>query len=159
MSRIRSTLALLALSAFATGTTQAQDFSIAQTVAADGRFSTLAKLVEAQGLGAALAAPGPVTLLAPTNDAFAALPAGQLDELLKPENKAAATALVNRHIVPGALSQEEIKRRRSLTAQSGETLPVRLVNGRLRIGDARVVGKDVKASNGIVLALDAVLTK
>lgn len=159
MSRIRSTLALLALSAFAAGATQAQDFSIAQLVAADGRFSTLARLVEVQGLGEALVAAGSVTLLAPTNEAFAALPAGQLDELLKPANKAAAAALVGRHIVPGALGQEEIKRRRSLTAQSGEALPVRLVNGRLRIGDARVVGKDAKASNGVVVALDAVLTQ
>lgn len=159
MSRIRSAFALLALSVFAAGAAQAQDSSIAQIVAADGRFSTLARLVEAQGLGASLAAPGPVTLLAPTNEAFAALPAGKLDELLKPENKAAATALVSRHIVPGALGQEEIKRRRSLAAQSGESLPVRLVNGRLRIGDARVVGKDVKASNGVVLALDTVLAQ
>lgn len=159
MSRIRSTLALLALSVFAAGATQAQDSSIAQTVAADGRFSTLARLVEAQGLGALLTAPGPITLLAPTDEAFAALPAGKLDELLEPENKAAATALLNRHIVPGALGQDEIKRRRSLSAQSGEVLPVRLVNGRLRIGDARVAGKDAKASNGLVLALEAVLTQ
>lgn len=159
MFRIRSTLALLALSVFAAGATQAQDSSIAQTVAADGRFSTLARLVEAQGLGELLTAPGPITLLAPTDEAFAALPAGKLDELLRPENKAAATALLNRHIVPGALGQDEIKRRRSLNAQSGDVLPVRLVNGRLRIGDARVVGKDAKASNGLVLALEAVLTQ
>jgi uncharacterized surface protein with fasciclin (FAS1) repeats len=121
-----------------------------------GTFNTLARAIEAAGLQDALTAQGPVTIFAPTDEAFAKLPPEQLEALLKPENKDKLVQILTNHVVPGkALTADQMKRQRG-TATMGEQVKFELVRGRLRVNDARVTG-DFDASNGSVIAVDQVL--
>lgn len=122
-----------------------------------GKFNTLAKAIEVAGLQDALTAQGPVTIFAPTDEAFAKLPPEQLEALLKPENKDKLVQILTNHVVPGkALSAEQMKRQRGTQTLEGDTVKFELVRGRLRVNDARVTG-DYDASNGSVIAVDEVL--
>jgi len=122
-----------------------------------GNFSTLTKAIEVAGLQDALTSQGPVTVFAPTDEAFAKLPPGQLEALLRPENKDQLVKILTNHVVPGkALESEELKRTRSAKTVGGEEVKFELVRGRLRVDGARVTG-DFKASNGAVVAVDSVL--
>jgi uncharacterized surface protein with fasciclin (FAS1) repeats len=122
-----------------------------------GNFTTLAKAIEAAGLQDSLTAQGPVTIFAPTDEAFAKLPAGELEALLKPENKEKLVKILTHHVVAGkALESDDLKRSRSATAVSGEDLKFELVRGRVRVDGARVTG-DYDAANGSIVAVDTVL--
>lgn len=122
-----------------------------------GSFNTLAKAIEIAGLQDALTAQGPVTIFAPTDEAFAKLPAGELEALLKPENKDKLVKLLTHHVVPGqALETEDMKRSRGATTVGGDDVTFELVRGRLRVDGARVTG-DYSASNGTIVAVDSVL--
>lgn len=122
-----------------------------------GKFNTLAKAIEVAGLQDALTAQGPVTIFAPTDEAFAKLPPEQLEALLKPENKEKLVQILTNHVVPGkALSAEQMKRQRGTQTLEGDTVKFELVRGRLRVNDARVTG-DYDAANGSVIAVDQVL--
>jgi len=122
-----------------------------------GNFNTLAKAIEVAGLNDALTAQGPITLFAPTDAAFAKLPAADLEALLQPENKDKLVKLLTNHVVQGqALEQDQMKRSRGTVAASGETLKFDLVRGRLRVDNARVTG-DLHGSNGTIITVDTVL--
>lgn len=122
-----------------------------------GKFNTLAKAIEVAGLQDALTAQGPVTIFAPTDEAFAKLPPEQLEALLKPENKDKLVQILTNHVVPGkALSAEQMKRQRGTKTLEGDEVKFELVRGRLRVNDARVTG-DYDAANGSVIAVDQVL--
>jgi len=122
-----------------------------------GKFNTLAKAIEVAGLQDALTAQGPVTIFAPTDEAFAKLPPEQLEALLKPENKDKLVQILTNHVVPGkALSADQMKRQRGTQTLEGDTVKFELVRGRLRVNDARVTG-DYDAANGSVIAVDQVL--
>lgn len=122
-----------------------------------GTFNTLAKAIEAAGLQDALTAQGPVTIFAPTDAAFAKLPAEQLEALLKPENKDKLVQILTNHVVAGkSLTAEQMKRQRGAQTLEGDTVKFELVRGRLRVNDARVTG-DFDASNGSLIAVDQVL--
>ena len=122
-----------------------------------GKFNTLAKAIEVAGLQDALTAQGPVTIFAPTDEAFAKLPPEQLEALLKPENKEKLVQILTNHVVPGkALSAEQMKRQRGTKTLEGDEIKFELVRGRLRVNDARVTG-DFDAANGSVIAVDQVL--
>lgn len=160
------TLPLAALAALAVGSTAPAIADSAEPVAGtdvlavardNGQFNTLARAIEAAGLTTTLAGPGPFTILAPTDEAFAKLPPEQLESLLRPENKDQLVKLLTYHVVPGrAYEPDELKRQRTVPTVAGEPVKVALVNGRLRVGDARVKG-DVEASNGVILPIDRVL--
>ncbi len=123
----------------------------------NGNFSTLAKAVEAAGLQDVLKAQGPMTLFAPTDAAFAALPAGTLESLLKPENKDQLVKILTNHVVAGqSLEQADMKRSRGSKTAGGGDVKFALVRGRLRVDEARVTG-DYHAGNGVVHAVDKVL--
>jgi uncharacterized surface protein with fasciclin (FAS1) repeats len=156
LTRTRLMAFTLAALAFA-GSALANDRRLAD-VLADARYSTLSKAVAAAGLGEALTGSDDLTVFAPTDDAFAKLPAGTIENLLKPESKADLTALLQRHIVAGRLGSDEVKRLRSVNTLGGEEVAVRLQNGRLRVGPAKVIGREAVAANGIVHAIDAVIT-
>ncbi|MBV6415637.1 MAG: hypothetical protein CMLOHMNK_00150 [Steroidobacteraceae bacterium] len=157
---LKSIAAVLALTALATATAAtAQDRKVGDIIHSDARYSTFAKAVDAAGLTNLLEGKDSVTVLAPTNDAFAKLPAGELDNLLRPENKASLEALLKRHFVAGNLDLYDLKRQRALETVGGETLAVKLVGGSLRIADARVFGRQTIGENGVVQPLDAVLTR
>jgi len=131
---------------------------IVDIVKADAQFSTFARAVEAAGLAAQLEGDQKMTVFAPTNAAFAALPAGALDDLLKPENRAALVALLNYHVVPAQASSQQLAGRTvRATSVNGQPLTIDGREG-VKVNDATVVRADLQASNGVVHGVDKVLT-
>lgn len=145
-------LGMSAVAAQATGSATVLDVAKEK-----GNFNTLAKAIEVAGLQDALSGNGPVTIFAPTDEAFAKLPPAQLEALLRPENKDQLVKILTHHVVPGkALETDDMKRSRSAKTVAGEDLKFELVRGRLRVDGARVTG-DYNADNGVVVAVDSVL--
>jgi len=142
-------LGLSSLAASATG-------NVLDVAKQKGNFNTLAKAIEVAGLQGALAQ-GPVTIFAPTDEAFAKLPPEQLEALLRPENKDQLVKILTNHVVPGkALEENDLKRTRSAKTVAGEDVKIELVRGRVRVDGARVSG-DFNAANGVVVPIDSVL--
>jgi uncharacterized surface protein with fasciclin (FAS1) repeats len=129
--------------------------TIVDVAVAAGSFGTLVAAVQAAELVDALSAEGPLTVFAPTDEAFAALPAGLVDCLLLPENKEALTSILTYHVVEGAVTSGDLSDGDVPTLQ-GENVTVDLTDG-VMINDAVVVQADVTASNGVIHAVDAVL--
>ncbi len=119
--------------------------------------STLVAAVKAAGLVETLSGAGPLTVFAPTNAAFSALPAGTLDNLLKPENKADLTGILMYHVVPGALKAADLKDGQKLKTVNGAELTVTIKDGKVMIDGANVTAADLTAGNGVVHVLDAVV--
>ena len=120
-------------------------------------FSTLVAAVSAAGLVDTLKGDGPFTVFAPTNEAFAALPAGTVDNLLKPENKDALVQVLTYHVVPGTYTAETLSGQRgSLGTAEGSSVTVDGRDG-VKVNGANVVIADVTASNGVIHAIDKVL--
>lgn len=134
-----------------------QTKDIVDTAATAGSFTTLAKALTAADLVATLKGPGPFTVFAPTDEAFAKLPAGTLENLLKPENKAMLRRVLTYHVLPGKVMAAEVSKVTSAKAVSGDTLPIRVQGGTVMVGTARVVKTDIAASNGVIHVLDTVL--
>ncbi|MFM9864080.1 MAG: fasciclin domain-containing protein [Micropepsaceae bacterium] len=132
--------------------------TVVAVASANPDFSTLVTAVKAAGLVDTLNGKGPFTVFAPTNAAFAALPAGTLDDLLKPQNKAKLKAVLTYHVLPGKIESSALagQKMTSPATVQGGTLAVDGTNG-VMINDAKVVAADVKASNGVVHAIDKVL--
>ncbi len=130
---------------------------IVDTAVAAGSFKTLVAAVTAAELGATLKGPGPFTVFAPSDDAFAKLPAGTVDELVKPENKAKLTSILTFHVVPGKVMAADI---------AGKTMNVKTVNGAevdidatngVTVNGATVVTADIEATNGVIHVIDSVI--
>lgn len=119
--------------------------------------STLVAAVTAAGLGETLSGAGPFTVFAPTNAAFSALPAGTVDNLLKPENKATLTGVLTYHVVAGALKAADLKDGQKLKTVNGAELTVSIKDGKVMIDGANVTAADLTAGNGVVHVLDAVV--
>lgn len=134
---------------------QAASANIVDTAAANGNFKTLLAAVEAAGLTSTLKGPGPFTVFAPTDAAFAALPAGTVDGLLKDPAKLKDILLY--HVVSGqVLAADAAKLTEAKTVQGG-TLPIVASGGSVTVGGAKVVTADVRASNGVIHVIDKVL--
>jgi uncharacterized surface protein with fasciclin (FAS1) repeats len=160
-----STAACLALAAAALSSpaalagesTSAASTDVLAAAKQTGQFNTLVTAIEAAGLSATLAGNGPFTVFAPTDEAFAKLPPGTVEDLLKPENKDKLVKVLTYHVVAGkALSEDELKRTRNAGTVAGADVRTALVRGRLRVNEARVTA-DVKASNGVIHVIDRVL--
>ena len=130
---------------------------IVDIAAANPQFSTLVAAVTAAGLVDTLKGPGPFTLFAPTNDAFAKLPAGTVDMLLLPENKDKLIAVLTYHVVPGAVMSASLAGQRldAATVQ-GQTVHIDGRNG-VKVNGANVTQADIVASNGVIHVIDTVL--
>lgn len=130
---------------------------IVDTAIAAGSFKTLVAAVTAAGLGDTLKGEGPFTVFAPNDAAFAKLPTGAVDNLLKPENKAKLASILTYHVLPGKVLAADVSGK-TLTPASvnGETLNVDGTNG-VTVNSAKVIGADVACSNGIIHAIDTVL--
>lgn len=151
-------IALAALATLSVAThAGADDRRVGDLIQNDARFSTFARAIDAAGLQDLVRGTEPVTVFAPTDDAFAKLPAGTLEHLLAPANRAELEALLKRHVVAGNLDQYALKRQREIATVSGDTLAVNLVGGKLRVAEARVSGRQAVATNGTVQPIDAVL--
>jgi uncharacterized surface protein with fasciclin (FAS1) repeats len=113
--------------------------------------------VSAAGLVDTLEGDGPFTVFAPTNDAFAALPAGTVENLLKPENKDQLIAVLTYHVVPGAVTSDQLAGQRiDVATVQGQTVAVNGTNG-VRVNNARVTQADIIAENGVIHRIDRVL--
>lgn len=134
-----------------------QNKDIVDTAVAAGSFTTLAKALTAADLIATLKGPGPFTVFAPTDAAFAKLPAGTLDNLLKPENKAMLRRVLTYHVVAGMVMAKDVVTLSSAKAVSGDVLPVTVNGGTVTVDKAHVVTTDITASNGVIHVIDSVL--
>lgn len=132
--------------------------TVADVAMADANFSTLVSLIQAAGIADQLKGAGPITVFAPTNEAFAALPAGTVDTLKLEKNRQKLTDILLYHVVNGNMKAADIKGMQTLTTNAGNaTLPVTVTGDVVKIGDATIVTADVAASNGTVHAINKVL--
>jgi uncharacterized surface protein with fasciclin (FAS1) repeats len=134
-----------------------QTKDIVDTAVAAGSFTTLAKALKAADLVTTLKGPGPFTVFAPTDAAFAKLPAGTLDNLLKPENKDKLRRILTYHVVPGEVRAADVVKLPSAKAVSGDTLTVKVKEGKVYVNDASVIKTDIQASNGVIHVIDTVI--
>ena len=155
-------IALSALSfAIAAPTAQAQHPrsgpSIPQVAKTAGQFTTLLAAVEAAGLGDFLNGRGPITVFAPTDDAFRRLPNGTVNDLLKPENREQLRTLLSYHVVAGRVTAADARQLSSAKTVANQDVRIRNTDGELRINDAVVRIADIPASNGLLHVIDRVL--
>lgn len=129
--------------------------TIVEVAAANPDFSTLVAAVKAAGLVDTLNGAGPFTVFAPTNEAFAALPAGLLDKLLLPANKATLTKILTYHVVPAKVMAADVKAGKVTTVEGGEITIA--TDGGVKVNEATVTSTDVAASNGVIHVIDKVL--
>ena len=150
---------VLAVVSLAIGSTFARATSqdIVDTAVGAGQFKTLAAALKAADLVETLKGSGPFTVFAPTDEAFAKLPAGTVENLLKPENKAKLTAILTYHVVPGAVKAEQVAKLDEAKTVNGAMVKVSTDDGKVMINDATVVNADIAASNGVIHAIDKVI--
>jgi uncharacterized surface protein with fasciclin (FAS1) repeats len=126
-------------------------------VAVAGKFNTLVAAVKAAGLVDTLKGPGPFTVFAPTDEAFAKLPAGTLETLLQPENKAKLRSILLYHVVAGRVTAAEVVKMDSAKTAEGQNLSIKVMGGNVMVNNAHVVKADIEASNGVIHVIDTVL--
>jgi uncharacterized surface protein with fasciclin (FAS1) repeats len=150
---------VLAVVGLAIGSTfaRATNQDIVDTAVGAGQFKTLAAALQAAGLVDTLKGPGPFTVFAPTDAAFAKLPAGTVESLLKPENKAKLTAILTYHVVPGAVKAEQVTKLDEAKTVNGAMVKVSTDHGKVMINNANVVKADIPASNGVIHVIDTVI--
>ena len=150
---------ILAVVGLAIGSTfaRATNQDIVDTAVGAGQFKTLAAALGAAGLVETLKGPGPFTVFAPTDEAFANLPAGTVENLLKPENKAKLAAILTYHVVPGAVKAEQVTKLDEAKTVNGAMVKVSTEDGKVMINDAAVVKADIEASNGVIHVIDKVI--
>ena len=129
---------------------------IVDTAAGAGAFGTLLAAAEAAGLGDTLKGDGPFTVFAPTDDAFAALPEGTVETLLKPENKDQLVAILTYHVVPGKVMSTDLQDDMEAPTVQGSTVTIDLDNG-VMVEEANVTQADIAASNGVIHVIDKVI--
>jgi uncharacterized surface protein with fasciclin (FAS1) repeats len=134
-----------------------QPKDVVDTAVAAGSFTTLAKALTAADLVTTLKGPGPFTVFAPTDEAFAKLPAGTLDNLLRPENKDKLRRILIYHVVPGEVRAADVVKVPSAKAVSGDTITIKVKDGKVHVNDANVTRADIKASNGVIHVIDTVI--
>lgn len=135
--------------------TNTQD--IVDTAVAAGQFKTLAAALGAAGLVDTVKGAGPFTVFAPTDAAFAKLPAGTVENLLKPENKAQLSAILTYHVVPGMVLAADVVKLKEAKTVNGGMLKVNVDGADVMINDAKVTSTDIVASNGVIHVIDSVV--
>ena len=136
---------------------QKKQADIVDTAVAAGQFNTLAAALEAADLVGTLKGEGPFTVFAPTDDAFAKLPEGTVEKLLKPENRDQLVAVLTYHVVPGKVMAADVVNLSKATTVNGSDIAIAVSDGSVRIDDATVVAADVAASNGVIHVIDSVI--
>ena len=133
------------------------DKDIVDTAVAAGSFKTLVKALQAAELVETLKGAGPFTVFAPTDEAFAKLPAGTLAALLKPENKPKLQRILTAHVVAGKMTAADVVKAKSAKAVGGGTLTIDSRNGGVTVDGAKVVKTDIAATNGVIHVIDSVI--
>jgi uncharacterized surface protein with fasciclin (FAS1) repeats len=134
----------------------AEERTIVAVASDSGQFQTLVTAIKAAGLVETLNGKGPFTVFAPTDEAFAKLPKGTLENLLKPENKEQLVAILTYHVVPGKIMAAEASTTDAKTV-NGKKLAIKVNDGKVKAGGANVVKTDVPASNGVIHVVDKVI--
>lgn len=153
--RTGALMASLLLTTAAFAASPAND--IVDTAISAGSFKTLVAAVKAAGLVDTLKGTGPFTVFAPTDEAFAKLPAGTVEELLKPENKAKLQAILTYHVVAGNVMAKDVVKLNTAKTVNGQALTVKTEGGSVMIDGARVVKTDIGCSNGVIHIIDSVV--
>ena len=156
LKKMTTALAMTAV-VLAASSAQAQNRDIVDTAVAAGQFKTLAAALQAAGLVETLKGKGPFTVFAPTDDAFAKLPKGTVEDLLKPENKARLTAILTYHVVPGKVMAADVVKVKEAKTVQGGSLKVNAAAGKVMVDNANVVKTDIAASNGVIHVIDTVV--
>ncbi len=131
--------------------------TLVEVAAGNEDFTTLVTALKAAGLTEVLAGEGPYTVFAPTNEAFAALPEGTVESLLKPENRDQLVAVLTYHVVPGAVYAEDVVELEGATTVEGSSIEIAATMGTVKVDNAQVVATDIEASNGVIHVIDAVI--
>ena len=155
---LRKILMVTAATAVMTGSALSQEAKsdIVDTAVDAGKFSTLVAAVKAAGLAETLKGDGPFTVFAPTDEAFAALPAGTVDTLLKPENKEKLAAILTYHVVPKKVMASDLTEGLTAATVQGDKVTFTL-DGGPKVNDAKITAADVAASNGVIHVIDKVI--
>ncbi len=151
----KAAVAIGALALLAPAQAGAQAKDVVETAVAAGNFKTLATALQAAGLVETLKGRGPFTVFAPTDEAFAKLPKGALDGLLKDQAK--LTKVLTYHVVAGEVPSTEVVKLKSAKTVEGQDVAIMVMDGKVMVGNAHVVKADVKASNGVIHVIDTVL--
>lgn len=130
---------------------------IVDTAVAAGSFKTLAAALQAAGLVETLKGKGPFTVFAPTDEAFAKLPAGTIEELLKPESKDKLIAILTYHVVGGKVMAKDVTSLKEATTVNGQSLAITIKDGGVLVNQARVIKTDIEATNGVIHVIDTVV--
>ncbi|MEY2715188.1 MAG: hypothetical protein RIT24_1531, partial [Planctomycetota bacterium] len=138
-------------------TTATAKSTIVETAVAAGSFKTLVAAVQAAGLVDTLNGTGPFTVFAPTDEAFAKLPAGTLEMLLKPENKAKLAAILTYHVVPGAVKAADVVKLKNAGTVNGQRVDIKVDGAKVQVDGANVVTTDIACSNGVIHVIDTVI--
>jgi uncharacterized surface protein with fasciclin (FAS1) repeats len=149
-------LALAAATTIAGVHAETKSKDIVAVASSAGSFNTLVAAVKAAGLVETLQGTGPFTVFAPTDEAFAKLPKGTVENLLKPENKEKLVAVLTYHVVPGKVMASDVKTMKAKTV-NGQELDVKAWDGKVTVNGAKVVKNDVAASNGVIHVIDTVV--
>jgi|SRR5688572_12412881 uncharacterized surface protein with fasciclin (FAS1) repeats len=157
MKKMMIAAMMAAMSVSGASMVAAADTDIVDTAVAAGSFKTLAKALQAADLVGTLKGAGPFTVFAPTDEAFAKLPAGTLETLLKPENKAKLQRILKYHVVSGKVMAADVVKIRSAKAVSGDTLTIASRDGGVTVDGAKVVKTDIAATNGVIHVIDSVI--
>jgi uncharacterized surface protein with fasciclin (FAS1) repeats len=158
-NRVIVTVAAIALLVPVSGAprVQAQSQDIIDTAVAAGSFKTLATALKAAGLIDTLKGKGPFTVFAPTDEAFAKLPAGTVDDLLKPENKAKLTAILTYHVAAGKVMAADVVKLKSAKTVNGKSIQIMVEGATVMVDNAKVIKTDIGTSNGVIHVIDTVL--
>ena len=157
LRRLAAVAATVIAIAVGSASAYAADKDIVDTAVAAGQFKTLAAALTAAGLVDTLKGPGPFTVFAPTDAAFAKLPAGTVDTLLKPESKAKLTAILTYHVVAGKVMAADVVKLKEAKTVNGAMAAVTVDNGNVMINNAKVTTANIEASNGVIHVIDTVL--
>ena len=157
MKKLLTCLALLSLSVTQlTATEKAPKKNIVETAVEAGSFNTLAAALKAGGLIDALSSKGPFTVFAPTDEAFAKLPEGTLEDLLKPENKDKLVSILKYHVVSGAVPAAKVVKLKEAKTLGGKTVAIKSGKA-VYVNKSKVIKTDIRTSNGIIHVIDTVL--
>jgi uncharacterized surface protein with fasciclin (FAS1) repeats len=151
---------VLGLGIFLAGSARAEympEKDIVDTAVSAGSFNTLVTAIKAAGLVETLKGDGPFTVFAPTDDAFAKLPEGTVENLLKPENREQLVAILTYHVVAGKVTAEQVVDLSSAKTANGKDLKIDANNGKVMVDNANVIKTDIMASNGVIHVIDAVV--
>jgi uncharacterized surface protein with fasciclin (FAS1) repeats len=150
-------LAVGAVFSLISSTSYAFDKNIVETAVEAGKFKTLAAALTAAGLVDAVKGEGPFTVFAPTDEAFAKLPKGTVETLLKPENKDKLKAILTYHVVPGKVMAKDVVKLAGAKSLNGQRIDVKVDGSKVSVDGANVVATDIACSNGVIHIIDSVI--